>query len=166
MTRPILWFIFSLLLAIIVLAFFRLTPKNHTNQVNNKQSSNADYYFESLTLKRFNQKGQLVNQINAQKLDYFEAKQTSRLLKPEIQVIPDKKTGWRITAKRGLLEHKSETLDINGSVIVVHDSINNLKNGLENVHPFKIKTKHLSLDLRKNIANTNKHNTYMIRDSQ
>jgi LPS export ABC transporter protein LptC len=163
MKRLSLWLFYCLVLLAVLgqLYWAQKTPQKAESV---STESSADYFFEGLTIKRFNNTGKLINYLKAEQLDYFENQQVSKLINPKITIISDKSVGWKMVAKHGLLDHNKESIDMRDSVVVIQDSLYQLIDTVENDAPFKIETDYLHLDLKSNIANINQQTTHIVND--
>lgn len=74
--------------------------------------SSADYFVESVTIKRFDKNGVLNNQLYATKLEHHKDKAYSQIQAPQLLVKTEDKQSWKITATHGQLLHQHNQLSL------------------------------------------------------
>ena len=90
-----------------------------SNSAPTEITTDADYYFRNVSVKRFDSQGHLTNQLSARKLEHFNQSKVSHMSNPKIQVKNRNGEIWDISAIKGQLAHDSNQIELNGTVDIV-----------------------------------------------
>ena len=134
-------------------------PSTELNVEAAKLPSSADYFIKKVNIKQFANDGHLINQLNADKLEHFKDQQTSEILAPQIIITPTDGATWKISASQGKLDHTSQLIELNRSVILEQKQKTNNDNSNDKISDnlkakASIETQHLIFNLSNNTART------------
>ena len=135
----------------IVLAFNYWQPKLQFNNQKTTELSDADYYFKDVNIKQFNEEGQLLNQLKAEKMEHFKTTDTSTFISPKILFVSHSGEAWQIESSSGRLQHQLNLFKLeNDTIIFQSPSLLNESTANKNI----IRAQDLLLDLTKKTAAT------------
>lgn len=91
-------------------------PSPDTSQIETKPDTDADYFFEGVSIKSFDPSGRNINQLNAEKIEHFKSENRSDILNPTLEMTSESGSAWTINADSGKIEHSNNELSLNGEV--------------------------------------------------
>jgi len=148
-------------LATLLLAFIYWQPQIKPVNEAAKTMSDADYYFETVSLKQFNQKGQLASELTAEKMEHFNSSDSSRFISPKIRFLSEQNSAWQITSKIGELNHQASELVLEDNAVIRQVDVENQLNNSN-----QLKTHKLTIDLARKHAMTDSKVTIETESSQ
>lgn len=157
--RFFVFFSITILIAVAV-AISWFDPGVNTNNKENSLSD-ADYFFNELTIKRFDKNGKLINQVNTQKLEHFENQQISKLKLPQITLKENDDKDWKIFAQTGIHQQINNVLAMQKSVIIEQV----FKTKLPDENEIKISANSVNFNLSSNIISINSTQNKLSNDS-
>lgn len=111
-----------------------------------EQVNEPDSFFRDFVATRMDVTGHPLHRIEAQRLDHFPLTDTAEVVNPQVTIFRLGEEPWRITARRGLIETKTERLILIGDVLMQHRSKNN--------HDLNVRTSNLLLATVEQFAQT------------
>jgi|GEM_PF-2651397 len=154
----------TLLLLILVILVTSLSlsywPNSNSNNSPDKPPTKADYFFDNVSIKRFDSNGKVINRLSAKKLEHFKNSQISQFTLPKIQVKSQQDKRWNIISNQAKLDHSDEKIELIGQVKIApsDNSAGSIKT--------KLTTQQLSFDLNANSAQTEHGILLTTSDSQ
>ena len=111
-------------------------------------SKQANYTLLNANKTSFDEKGQMSNQLTAEKLEHFEKRQVTMLTQPQYKIYSKQRNStWLLTAQKGTLQHQSDILYLKEKV--------HLSSLTYNEPISSLKTKALNIDLKTNTLHSN-----------
>lgn len=89
------------------------------------QVNEPDSFFRDFVATRMDVSGHPLHRIEAQRLDHFPLTDTAEVVNPQVTIFRPGEEPWRVTARRGLIETKTERLILIGDVLMQHRGANN-----------------------------------------
>ena len=111
-----------------------------------KPKTEADYFFEKVSIKTFNKEGRNINQLDAQKLEHFKNKNQSLVNQPLIVMTSETGSKWSVSSTSGEMDHQSGSVSLMGQVNIIQQSEYN--------DSTEIVTSDLTVDINKNLLST------------
>ena len=108
-------FIFLLLIGLGFSGWLYLDA-NKQNETIHDHSNTPDGIMENATMLRFDEQGQLLNRIQADKLTHFPGNDSTQIEKPNIILFKANAKPWTITAKQGLASEGSDVITLQKQV--------------------------------------------------
>ena len=128
-----------------VLAFNYWQPSLQVEVESSSEISNADYYFEKVSLKQYDQRGHLASRLNAKKMEHFRKNDSSIFEQPKILFVSQSNSTWQLESNDGELNHGTNELSLNQKA-----SIFQTGTALKN----RVKAENLFIDLNQQTAVT------------
>ena len=115
MKRRNIIFLISSLLAVSLSLSYWIEPLTVEPQPLARPST-ADYFFKQVSMKQFDQTGELINRLDAAQLEHFVAQDSASLLLPEISFRSKQQKDWLISAKKGIVNLDNELVVLDDEV--------------------------------------------------
>jgi len=141
-------YIVTILTALGVVGYLALDDKQTTPDNTPVEAINQepDYIIKGVKAQYYDKKGLLERQIEAKNARHLPETDTTELIQPSVVLRDQQKPQWRVKSKEGVLLG-DRLLELDGDVIVTP---------LEgNESDLSLSTQHISIDLNKQIADTN-----------
>jgi len=113
-----------------------------------KPKTEADYFFEKVSIKTFNEAGRNINQLNAEKLEHFKENNQSLVEQPVIVMTSDAGSKWSVSSTSGDMDHQSGSISLMGQVNITQQSEYN--------DSTEIATSDLIVNINDNLLSTSK----------
>ena len=119
-----------------------------------KPTTDADYFFENVSIKSFDSNGRKINQVHAKKIEHYIQTQVSQIDTPSLRLISQTGSEWVINSASGKMNLASETVSLTGDVLVSQNPAASVQD--TNSMQTQIKTTDLEVDLIANQITTAK----------
>ncbi len=140
-------YIVTILTALAVVAYLAQDDKQSTQDHYAAKAIQLepDYIVKGLEAQNYNKNGLLERQIEAVSARHYPTNDTTELIKPSLILRQGKMPQWQIKAKQGNLS-QAQMLELDGNVNVLPLQ--------KSDGQFSLKTEHLSIDLKQQMADT------------
>lgn len=110
------------------------------------QLNEPDSFFRDFVATRMDSTGHPLHRIEAQRLDHYPRTDTAEVVSPQVTIFRQGEAPWLASARRGLIETKTERLILIGDVVMQHQSVHN--------HTLEVRTSNLLLATIEQFAQT------------
>ncbi|MEE9321845.1 MAG: LPS export ABC transporter periplasmic protein LptC [Granulosicoccus sp.] len=140
------WLLIPLIMLTLVVRDWVETPSTvQVEETIDMRTSEADYYLEDFTTKKFDSTGKTEYIVRGETLSHYPASDSSEILAPEVELHRPEIT-WQIRSARGKLEHGSQVFTLQGDVTLQRRSTSG--------NPMLIRTEDLSVLIAANEVRT------------
>lgn len=140
------WLLIPLILLTVVARNWIETPAAvQVEETIDMRASEADYYLEGFTTKKFNNAGQIEYIVRGDALSHYPTSDSSEIFAPEVELHRPEVT-WQIHSTRGKFEHESQMFTLEGDVTLQRRSSSG--------DPMLIRTDNLSVLIAANEVRT------------
>ncbi|WP_444995045.1 LPS export ABC transporter periplasmic protein LptC [Aliikangiella sp. IMCC44359] len=102
----------------LLLAFIYWQPQDNPASIKELNTPPSDYYFQNVELKQFSEKGELLSQVNAKKMEHFLTTNSSIITSPKVTFTSEKKATWQLLSNRGEYSHDANQLVLDGDIVI------------------------------------------------
>lgn len=96
----------------IALAVNYWQPPPSKVKASSEELSDADYYFQNVSVKKFDASGKLDSQLDAVKMEHYKIDDYSDIVQPKIFIVGENQSKWQINADKGRLSHQDNQLSL------------------------------------------------------
>lgn len=131
--------------------------ETEVGQTISKPDTEADYFFENVSIKTFDENGRNINQLNAEKIEHFKVKNNSIIESPNLVMHSESGALWRVKAESGEMNHQSNNISLKGEVAINQQTKDIDKSQLDNSTSTEIKTSNLEVNIALNTLSTSQN---------
>lgn len=84
-------------------------------------TSGVDYFLKDVSTREFNAKGELSNQLTADRVDHYPARQGAQLLNPMVTFAPTSEKPSVLQSKTGFVFDDNDRIDLADQVVLTHN---------------------------------------------
>ena len=122
MPRPLLQILFALTLVLAANYYWDPNPARTPDaDTSARQQALPRTYIATARTWSFDEKGNLIDIVEARKVEQFPQRNQSRLTEPRFYAHSENDKTWSASAKRGLFLHGAERLVLRNKVVLTHD---------------------------------------------
>jgi len=129
---------------------------NKSASIQDKNEADVDYSIRDFTLVSMNPRGNILYHLSAASMKHYQSDDSTRLLKPRIELHDEKKNKWVVSALTGDVSTHGETIRFKQQVQLIHSGKTDQDQLTINTESLTIKPKQHLVSTQKKIQMTGK----------